>query len=187
MYEFSITTEKKSFNIDLSWVIVGRDSSVDIATAYGLDGLGSNPGAGEIFCTCPDRPWGPPSLLYNGYWVFPGVKSGWGVTLSSQALLVPWSWKGRAIPLLPLWAIRPVQSLNACTRVHFTFTFYHEWLQASTTLSMWSVLFWDFMHCRTLILYRHFRTIYQSIYVDLTCQYKITNLHFMKFQKSEIS
>jgi hypothetical protein len=22
--------------------------------------------------TCPDRPWGPPSLLYNGYRVFPG-------------------------------------------------------------------------------------------------------------------
>jgi len=21
---------------------------------------------GEIFCTRPDRPWGPPSLLYNG-------------------------------------------------------------------------------------------------------------------------
>jgi len=29
---------------------------------------------GEIFCTCPDRPWGPPNLLYNGYWVFPGGK-----------------------------------------------------------------------------------------------------------------
>jgi hypothetical protein len=27
----------------------------------------------------------------------------------------------RAIPLLPLWAVRPVQSLSACTRVHFTF------------------------------------------------------------------
>jgi len=27
-----------------------------------------------------------------------------------------------AIPLLPLWAVRPVQSLSACTRVHFTFT-----------------------------------------------------------------
>ena len=37
-------------------------------------------------------------------------------------LLVPWSRKGRAIPLLPLWAVRPVQSLSACTRVHFTFT-----------------------------------------------------------------
>jgi hypothetical protein len=30
---------------------------------------------GEIFCTRPDRPWGPPGLLYNGYRVsFPGVK-----------------------------------------------------------------------------------------------------------------
>ena len=35
---------------------------------------GSNPGEGEIFRTCPDRPWGPPSLLYNGYRVFPGGK-----------------------------------------------------------------------------------------------------------------
>jgi len=32
----------------------------------------SNPGGGEIFYTCPDRPWEPPSLLYNGYLVFPG-------------------------------------------------------------------------------------------------------------------
>jgi hypothetical protein len=28
----------------------------------------------EIFCTCPDRPWGPSSLLYNGYGVFPKGK-----------------------------------------------------------------------------------------------------------------
>jgi hypothetical protein len=35
---------------------------------------GSNPGGGEIFSTRPDRPWGPPSLLYNGYWVIPGGK-----------------------------------------------------------------------------------------------------------------
>ena len=25
-------------------------------------------------CTSPDRPWNPPSLLYNGYRVFPGGK-----------------------------------------------------------------------------------------------------------------
>jgi len=37
-----------------------------------------------------------------------------------------WSWKSTAIPLLPLWTLRPVQSLSACTRVHFTFTFSHE-------------------------------------------------------------
>ena len=34
----------------------------------------SNPRGGEIFRTCPNRPWGPPSLLYNGYRVFPGDK-----------------------------------------------------------------------------------------------------------------
>ena len=27
------------------------------------------------------------------------------------------------IPLLPLWTVRPVQSLSACTTVHFTFTY----------------------------------------------------------------
>jgi len=30
---------------------------------------GLNHGGGDIFCTCPDWPWGPPSLLYNGFWV----------------------------------------------------------------------------------------------------------------------
>jgi len=42
---------------------------------------------GEIFRTCPDRPWGPPSLLYNGYRVFPGGKAAgawrWPTTPSS--------------------------------------------------------------------------------------------------------
>ena len=35
----------------------------------------SNPGGCEIFRAYPDRPWGPPSLLYNGYRVFPGGKA----------------------------------------------------------------------------------------------------------------
>jgi len=55
---------------------------------------------------------------------FPGVKSGRGVTLTPHPFLVPWSWKSRAIPLLSLWDVRPVQSLSACTRVHFNFTIY---------------------------------------------------------------
>jgi hypothetical protein len=45
-------------------VKVGR-----VATDWTVQG--SNPGGGEIFRTCPDRTWGP-SLLYNGYRVFPG-------------------------------------------------------------------------------------------------------------------
>ena len=54
----------------------GPGNVVGIATGYGLDGpeIESRWGGGEIFPTCPDRPWGPPSLLYNGYWVFPGGK-----------------------------------------------------------------------------------------------------------------
>ena len=142
-------------------------------------GIESRWGA-RFFRTCPDRSWGPPSPLYNGYRVFPGVKSGrgvtltpisrnsdcamgWtvrgsnpgrgrdfsapvqtgpgahpapctmgtvsfpgvksgrGVTLTPHPLLVSWSRKSRAITLFPLWAVRPVQSLSACTRVHFTF------------------------------------------------------------------
>ena len=53
----------------------GPGSSVGIATGYGLDvpGIESRWG-GEIFSNCPDRPWGPPNLLYNGYRVFPRGK-----------------------------------------------------------------------------------------------------------------
>jgi hypothetical protein len=59
---------------------------------------------GEIFRTCPDRPWGPPSLLYNGYRVFPGVESGRSVTLTLHPSLVP-RYKNRlGIPLLSLRA-----------------------------------------------------------------------------------
>ena len=61
---------------------------------------------------------GTNTIMGTGY--FPGVKSGRGVTLTPHLLLVPRSRKSRAIPLLPLWAVRPVQSLSACTRVIFT-------------------------------------------------------------------
>ena len=50
---------------------VGRDSSVGTVTCYGLDG----PGWREIFHTPLDQPWGSPSLLHIGYWVFPGGKA----------------------------------------------------------------------------------------------------------------
>jgi len=57
------------------WRRRGPGSSVGIVTGYGLDGPGiESRWGGEIFRTRPDRPWGPPSLLYNGYRVFPGSK-----------------------------------------------------------------------------------------------------------------
>jgi len=36
---------------------------------------GSNHGGGDIFCIHPNWPWGPHSLLYNGFRVFPGGKA----------------------------------------------------------------------------------------------------------------
>ena len=71
---------------------VGRNSSVGIATGYGLDGPGiesrwearfsapvqTGPGAHPVSCTM-------------GTGSFLGVKSGRGVTLTPHPLLVPWS------------------------------------------------------------------------------------------------
>jgi hypothetical protein len=59
------------------------------------------PVRGEIFCTRPERPWGPPSLLYNGYRVFPGGKVAGGVVLTTHSLSAPRSRKSTAIPLHP--------------------------------------------------------------------------------------
>jgi hypothetical protein len=181
-------------------------TSIRLATGWTVRGW--NPGGGEIFRTCPDRPWGPPSLLYNGYRVFPGGKerSGndaepsppssavghervelyhfspygpyglyrasvelyiyspygpyglyrasvelylyspygpYGLYRASVELYLPllplWAVRpvqslSRAIPLLPLWAVRPVQSLSACTRVHFTFTLQYCFVLFNTQL-----------------------------------------------------
>jgi len=52
------------------YVYSGLGSSVCIATDCGPDGSRWD----EIFRTCLDRPWGPPSLLYNGYRLYPGGK-----------------------------------------------------------------------------------------------------------------
>ena len=99
-------------------------SSVGIATGYGLDGpeIESRGGGGARFSSpVQTGPGGHSASCTMGTGSFPEVKSGRGVTLTPHPLLLPWSRKGRAIPLLPLWVVRPVQSLSACTRVHCTF------------------------------------------------------------------
>ena len=99
-------------------------SSVGIATWYRLDGPGIESRCGVRFSApVQTGPGAHPASCTMGTGSFPGAKSGRGETLTPHPLIVPWSWKGTAIPLLPLWAVRPVQSLSACTRVTFTFTF----------------------------------------------------------------
>jgi len=69
---------------------------------YGLDGPGSNPGGDEIFC--PSRPaLGPPSLLYNGYRLFPLGRDGQDVGLNPYPhLVLKVRERNRAITLLTL-------------------------------------------------------------------------------------
>ena len=84
--------------------ICGLGISVGIATDYGPDGPGSNRCGDEIFR--PSRPalepTQPPVKWVTGS--FPGVKRSRGVLLTTHPLLVPRSWKSRAIPLPTIWA-----------------------------------------------------------------------------------
>jgi len=54
---------------------MGWDSIVGEVTHCGLAAWGLNPVGGKIFCTHPDWPWFPPSLIYSGYWIFPRGKA----------------------------------------------------------------------------------------------------------------
>jgi hypothetical protein len=59
-------TDNKQKNRRLAWARTAQ-SVLRLATGWTV-GV-------EIFRTRPDRPWGPPSLLYHGYRVFPTVKA----------------------------------------------------------------------------------------------------------------
>jgi hypothetical protein len=84
--------------------------------ATGWTVWGSNPGGGEIFRTHPDRSWGPPILLYNGYQVFPRGKAA-GAWRWPPPHLAPRSKKG--------WSYTSTPPLGLCGLFQgelFTFT-----------------------------------------------------------------
>jgi hypothetical protein len=103
------------------YYVRSRRSSGSIVSDYGLDDRGSIPDRGRGFFfkpLRPDRLWGPPSLLYNGFrGSFPrGVKSDQGVMLTTYPHLVlrlimsrsytssppvpPWRVAGSLLPIL---------------------------------------------------------------------------------------
>ena len=76
----NLASVSKMLNLyfDITYVEgVGRDSLVDIATRYGLDGPGieSREGGARFSAPVQTGPLGPPSLLYSVYRVFPGGKA----------------------------------------------------------------------------------------------------------------
>ena len=90
-----------------------------------------------VVCLSPpmDKGWFYVPMVRQWLWVCPVIcwrsqvylvlcacAAGWSQSRFPVPFLVPWSRKSRAIPLHPLWAIRPVQSLSACTMVHFKVT-----------------------------------------------------------------
>jgi len=103
----------------------GPGSSFGIASGYGLDGPVFESRSGANFSapvhTGPGAHAASSTIITGS---FPGVMSGRSVTLTPHPLLVPWSRRSRAIPLLPLWAVRPVQSLSACTKALYLYSPY---------------------------------------------------------------
>jgi len=92
MYVPDAITSRRTDNNLKAWPCksVGRDSSVGIATGYGLDGPGIESRWGARFSApVQTGPGAHPASCTMGTGSFPGVKSGWGVTLTPHPLLVP--------------------------------------------------------------------------------------------------
>jgi hypothetical protein len=91
----------------LSAIPMLLDSVVGIATSYGLDdqGVGVRVPVGSGIFSSPNRPdrlWGRPNLLSNGYrGLFPRGLSSRGVKLTTHLQLVPRSRKCGSIHSIP--------------------------------------------------------------------------------------
>ena len=133
---------------------MGLDSIVGIVTRCRLDGPGIESWWGDIFCTGPDWPCGPPSLLYNGYrfcpegkvagvWRWPPTQSSakveGGVELHISSLSGPmWPVLGWALPLyLYCWPFRcDIEGLH---------NILYQWNEVWHSISyMWSSLWTDY-------------------------------------------
>ena len=138
---------------------------------YGLDDPGiQSRWEARFSAPVQNGPRAHPSSCKTGTGSFPGVKNGRCVTLTPHSLLVPWSRKSRAIPVLLLWTVRTVQSLSACTRMHFTCcisavgSFWLKWLLS------WNVFFSRFFFLFTsflwLVMRKPSRDTFNKMYIQ---------------------
>jgi hypothetical protein len=74
---------------------MSQGSAVGIVTGYGLDNQGVGVrvlGGSQIFSSPnrPDRLWGPPNLLFNGYWALKSSRVESYITTDGQLASVSW-------------------------------------------------------------------------------------------------
>ena len=93
------------FRLNYSTLLLcGPSSSVGIATELRAGRSGIEFRWGRDFSSVQTGPGAHPASCKRSTGSFPGVKCGRGVLLTTYPLLVPPSWKSRAIPLPTLWA-----------------------------------------------------------------------------------
>jgi len=85
-------------------VLCGPVNTVGIATELWVGRFGIESRWGRDFPPVQTGPGAHPASCTMGTGPFPGVKCGRVVLLTTHPLLVPRSWKSRAIPLPALWA-----------------------------------------------------------------------------------
>jgi hypothetical protein len=112
-------------NTEFSLTILGKRAGYSgTANDYGLDGQGIESRWGGDFSACPDRLWGPHSLLYNGYRVIPGgkVRPGRAVDHSrpSSAEVYPPAGPHRACNEVTLYLVSGKEKNKILTRIDWS-------------------------------------------------------------------
>ena len=113
------------------------------------------------------------------------------VPLQGCTLPLPYS---RAIPLLSLWAVRPVQGLSACTRVHFTFIYIyiHIYIYIQIFIYIYISLIFSLKYCcwcSDVHVLDSLRSLYFSLctvsptinWILTCCRYQTRIKHFQLF------
>jgi hypothetical protein len=116
-----------------------RDSSVGIATGHRLDGPGLIPGSATSSQQRPDRLWGPPSLLSNGYrGLLPRGRSSRGVKLTTHHHLMQ---RSRMVELNLYFPIRLHGILLHRLSTGKTLLFFYLLLKISPDLTLENSMF----------------------------------------------